>query len=207
MHREDHQFVVAKLPSMGSGQSNPGGASMIVSTRRRPQVVLDGGARQGEHQRMAVSPVPDRLASVTASLVVTPCAEAIDFYKRAFDATEIEPRMTGPDGLIAHAELEIGTTVIMVADEWPGGPVQSPTSLGGSTMALFIYTPDAPEMWKRALAAGAEVVFPFEKQFYGDEGGRVRDPFGHTWGIGRHVEDVSPEEMQRRMSAFYQNQS
>ena len=111
--------------------------------------------------------------------------------------------MTGPDGLIGHAELDILGTVIMLADEWPGGPTRSPTSLGGSTTALFIYTEDAPELWQRAVEAGAEVVFPFEKQFYGDEGGRIRDPFGHTWGIGRHVEDVDAEEMERRMAAFY----
>jgi PhnB protein len=136
-------------------------------------------------------------------MVVTPCADAIEFYERAFGATEIGPRMTGPDGLVGHAELVIAGTVIMLADEWPDGPNQAPTSLGGTTMALFIYTEEAPEMWQRALDAGAEVVFPFEKQFYGDEGGRIRDPFGHTWGIGRHVEDVSPEEMERRMAAFY----
>ncbi len=156
---------------------------------------------------MTVDPVPARLGAVTASLVVTPCAEAIDFYIQAFGAQEIEPRMTGPDGSIAHAELDIAGTVIMVADEWPGGPVQAPSSLGGSTMALFIYADDAPALWEQALAAGAEVVFPYERQFYGDEGGRVRDPFGHTWGIGRHVEDVDPEEMARRMAAFYDDQS
>jgi PhnB protein len=154
---------------------------------------------------MAVNPIPDRLNSVTASMVVTPCAEAIDFYKKVFGAIEIEPRMTGPDGLIAHAELDICGTVIMVADEWPGGPVQSPASLTGTTMALFVYSQEAPEIWQRALDAGAEVVFPFEKQFYGDEGGRIRDPFGHTWGIGRHVEDVAPAEMERRMAAFYED--
>jgi PhnB protein len=152
---------------------------------------------------MTVSPIPDRLASVTASLVVTPCADAIEFYKTAFGATEVGPRMTGPDGLIGHAEVDIAGTVVMVADEWPGGPTRAPTSVGGTTMALFIYTDDAPTMWRRALDAGAEVVFPFERQFYGDEGGRIRDPFGHTWGIGRHVEDVGPEEMARRMAAFY----
>lgn len=156
---------------------------------------------------MTVSPIPDRLTSVTASIVVTPCADAIEFYKRAFGATEIEPRMTGPDGMIGHAEIDIGGTVIMLADEWPDGPVQSPRSLGGSTMSLFIYTDDAPDIWQQALDAGAEVVFPFEKQFYGDEGGRVRDPFGHTWGIGRHVEDVDPHEMERRMGEFYQEPS
>ncbi len=155
---------------------------------------------------MTVSPIPGRLGAVTVSMVVTPCAEAIEFYTRAFGATEIEPRMTGPDGLIGHAELDIAGTVVMLADEWPGGPTQSPTTLGGSTSALFIYTAEAPDMWQRALDAGAEVVFPYEKQFYGDEGGRLRDPFGHTWGIGRHVEDVDEDEMQRRMAAFYDEQ-
>lgn len=154
---------------------------------------------------MTTPAVPDRLGSVVASLVATPCAEAIEFYQQAFGATEVGPRMTGPDGVIAHAELDIEGTVVMVADEWPDGPTQAPTSVGGSTMALFIYSERAPELWQKAIDAGAEVVFPFEKQFYGDEGGRLRDPFGHTWGIGRHVEDVSDEEMARRMASFYED--
>ena len=164
---------------------------------------------RGRHSigAMTVSPIPANLRSVTPSMVVTPCADAIDFYVRVFGATEIEPRMTGPDGLVAHAEIEIAGSVIMLADEWPDGPTQSPTTLGGSTMALFIYSEDAPELWQRAVDAGAEVVFPYELQFYGDEGGRIRDPFGHTWGIGRHVEDVDDEEMQRRMAAFYEEQA
>lgn len=150
------------------------------------------------------SAVPEGMSSVTPSLVVSPCAEAIDFYAAAFDAEEIEPRMTGPDGTIAHAEVRIAGSVVMLADDWPDGPVQSPSRLGGSSAALFIYHPEADRLWQQALDAGAEVVFPFELQFYGDEGGRIRDPFGHTWGIARHVEDVGPEEMQRRMAAFYE---
>ena len=153
---------------------------------------------------MAVSPVPEHLRSVTPSLVCTPCAEAIDFYARAFGATESGPRMTGPDGSVGHAEIRIGDSVIMLADEWPGGPTQSPTSLGGSTAALFIYTDDVDTLWARAIAAGAQEVFPLENQFYGDRSGRVRDPYGHTWGLGQHVEDVSDEEMRRRMAAFYE---
>ena len=151
-----------------------------------------------------VDPVPHHLQSVTASLTVTPCAEAIDFYVRAFGAVEIEPRMTGPDGLVAHAELRIGDSVIMLGDEWPDGPTKSPRSLGGSTSALFLYVDDVDAIWQQAVDAGAEVVFPLELQFYGDKGGRVRDPFGHTWGLAQHVEDVSTEEMQRRMAAFYE---
>lgn len=150
--------------------------------------------------------VPEHLRSVTVSLTVTPCAEAIEFYRRAFDAEEIEPRMTGPDGLVAHAEIRIGDSVIMMGDEWPDGPTLSPRSLGGSTAALFIYTDDVESMWQQAIDAGAEVVYPLEMQFYGDRGGRVRDPFGHTWGLAQHVEDVTPEEMERRMAAFYEEQ-
>jgi PhnB protein len=151
-----------------------------------------------------VDPVPAHLHSVTPSLTVSPCADAIDFYIRAFGAEETAPRMTGPDGLVAHAEIRIGDSVIMLADDWPDGPTQSPTKLGGSSSALFIYTDDVRSVWDRAVAAGAEVVFPLEQQFYGDLGGRVRDPFGHTWGLGQHVEDVSDEEMERRMAAFYE---
>jgi PhnB protein len=156
---------------------------------------------------MPDSGIPQHLHSVTASLVVTPCAEAIEFYKTAFGAEEIEPRMTGPDGKVGHAEIRIGDTVIMLGDEWPGGPVVAPTSLGGTTAALFIYTDDVDTLWEQALAAGAEVVFPLEVQFYGDKGGRVRDPFGHTWGLGQRVEDVGPEEMERRMAGFYEDEA
>ena len=156
---------------------------------------------------MSTSGTPEHLQSVTPSLVCTPCADAIDFYKRAFGAEEIEPRMTGPDGMVGHAEIRIGDSVIMLGDEWPDGPTQAPTSLGGSTAALFIYTDDVDTLWKRAIDAGAEEVYPLEMQFYGDKSGRVRDPFGHTWGLGQHVEDVSPEEMERRMAAFYTDDS
>ena len=153
---------------------------------------------------MTASAVPAHLRTVTPSIVCTPCADAIEFYKEAFGAEESAPRMTGPDGSVGHAEIRIGDSVIMLGDEWPDGPTQSPTTLGGSTAALFIYTDDVDALWKRAIDAGAEEVFPLELQFYGDKSGRVRDPFGHTWGLGQHVEDVSQEEMERRMAAFYE---
>jgi PhnB protein len=152
---------------------------------------------------MAATPVPEHLHTVTPSLVCTPCADAIDFYRRAFGAKEVGPRMTGPDGMVAHAEIRIGDSVIMLADEWPDGPTRSPTSLGGSTAALFVYTDDVEALWRRAIAAGAEEVYPLQDQFYGDRSGRVRDPFGHTWGLGQAIEEVSDEEMERRMAAFY----
>ncbi len=156
---------------------------------------------------MTASPIPDGMHSVTPSLTCTPCADAIEFYKKAFGAEEIVPRMADADGVVAHAEMRIGDSVIMLGDEWPDGPTKSPSTLGGSTMALFVYTDDVDSLWARALHAGAEVVFPLEVQFYGDKGGRLRDPFGHTWGLAQHIEDVSPEEMERRMATFYTEQS
>lgn len=136
--------------------------------------------------------------------MVTPCAEAIDFYVQALGAEEIEPRMTGPDGSIRHAEVRIGGSFVMLADEWPGGPTQAPTTLGGSTAALFIYADDVDALCERALAAGADVVFPLEMQFYGDKSGRIKDPFGHTWGLGQQIEELDNKEMARRMAAFYE---
>ena len=155
-----------------------------------------------------VSAIPQGFHSVAPALVCSPCADAIEFYKRAFGAEEIPPRMSGPDGSVAHAEIRIGDSIVMLGDEWPDGPTKAPTSIGGvSTAALFIYTEDVDALWQRALDAGCDVVFPLELQFYGDKGGRVRDPFGHTWGLAQHVEDVSPEEMERRMAAFYEEDS
>lgn len=147
--------------------------------------------------------VDDPTTGVITSLTVTPCAEAIDFYVAAFGATEVAPRMEMPDGSIGHAEIEIEDTRIMLADEWPDTPTKTPSSLdGSSTATLFVYTTDVDALWDRALQAGAEVVFPLEVQFYGDKAGRVRDPFGHTWGLGQQVEEVSDDEMAERMAAW-----
>ncbi|MGB6058346.1 MAG: VOC family protein [Microthrixaceae bacterium] len=151
---------------------------------------------------MTESVSPRNLNTVTPSLTVSPCAEAIDFYAVALGAEEVGQRMTTPDGLVAHAEIRIGDSIVMLGDEWPDGPTRSPRSLSGSTSALFIYLDDVEPAWKRAVDAGMEVVYPLELQFYGDKGGRLRDPFGHTWGLAEHVEDLDDEEMARRMAAF-----
>lgn len=148
--------------------------------------------------------IPEGHHSVTPSLIVSPCDEAIDFYKKAFGAKEIGQRMTGPDGTVVHAEIKIGDSIVMLGDEWPDGPTSAPSTLGGSTAALHIYTDDVDALWQRALDAGAEEVYPLELQFYGDRSGRVRDPFGHTWGLGQRVEEVSEGEMERRMAAFFE---
>lgn len=154
---------------------------------------------------MSTSGAPEGFHAVTPSLVVSPCAEAIEFYKRAFGAEEIEPRMTGPGGTVGHAVIRIGDSIVMLGDEWPDMPTQAPRSLGSTTATLFIYTDDVDALWQQALDAGAEEVFPLEKQFYGDRAGRVLDPFGHSWGLSQRVEDVSPAEMERRMAAFWED--
>ena len=153
---------------------------------------------------MPVNPVPEAYGSVTVSLTVSPCREAIQFYKSAFGAEEAMPPMIGPDGKISHAEIRIGDTVVMLSDEQPDAPSKSPRSAGTTTAVLFLYTDDVDSVWERAIALGAREVYPLELQFYGDKGGRVEDPFGHQWGLGQHVEDVSPDEMERRVAEFYE---
>lgn len=152
---------------------------------------------------MAVNPIPEAYGSVTVSLTVSPCSEAIEFYKKVFGAEEASPSMLGPDGKVAHAEIRIGDTIVMLSDEQPDSPTKSPRSAGTTTAVLFLYTDDVDSVWERALAAGAREIFPLSLEFYGDKGGRVEDPFGHQWGLGQHVEDVSPKEMERRMAEYY----
>lgn len=144
---------------------------------------------------MAVSPIPPGCHSVTPHLVTRNSAEAIEFYKKAFGATEVM-RMPGPDGKgMMHAEIKIGDSLIFLADEWPGADVSSPAKLSGTTVAIHLYVKDAEATFKQAVAAGAKVVMPPMKMFWGDLFGKVTDPFGHSWSIATHVEDVPPEQM------------
>ncbi|HZP58043.1 MAG TPA: VOC family protein [Dehalococcoidia bacterium] len=144
-----------------------------------------------------VKPIPDGYHSVTPYLYIKGAAQAIDFYKRAFGARE-RMRMAGPDGTVGHAEIQIGDSVVMLAD----APATAADARKGVTSSLLIYTEDVDAMWKRALDAGATEVQPLENKFYGDRMGMVRDPFGHEWSLGTHIEDVSPQEMERRMAAM-----
>jgi PhnB protein len=150
-----------------------------------------------------VKPVPDGYHTVTPYLSVKGASEAIEFYRKAFGAEELF-RMPMPGGLIGHAELQIGDSRIMLADEMPQSTAKSPRSLGGATAGFNIYIPDVDTRFKRAVDAGAKVLRPVETQFYGDRSGTVEDPFGHCWTISTHVEDVSPEEMERRMAELPQ---
>lgn len=147
-----------------------------------------------------VKPVPDGYHTVTPYLVLKGAARAIDFYKQAFGATELL-RMPRPDGTLGHAEIKIGTSPIMLADEDPAMGARSPESFGGSPVSILLYVEDADALFARAVRAGAKEVRPMADQFYGDRMGGVSDPFGYTWYIATHKEDVSEEEMRRRASA------
>lgn len=147
---------------------------------------------------MGVRAIPEGYSSVTPYLIVNGAAKALDYYKMAFDAQELM-RMPGPDGKIAHAEIQIGDAKLMLADEAPQMGHMSPTTLGGSGTGLMLYVTDVDDTFQRAVAGGAAVTQPVKDQFYGDRSGTITDPFGHRWTIATHVEDVSPAEMQRRM--------
>jgi PhnB protein len=134
-------------------------------------------------------------------LVFNDGAAAIEFYRSAFGAEEAGERFTGPDGEVIHAELRISDSIVMITDEAgdPEAPARSPLSLGGAVSAIMAtYWEDVDAAWDRAVAAGAEVIYPLADQFYGERGGRLRDPFGHQWMLSQRIEDVSPEEMARR---------
>ena len=146
-----------------------------------------------------VQPVPDGYNPVTPYLFVDGAAEAIEFYKTAFGATEVM-RMPWQEGKIGHAELQIGSSRIMLADEHPEMGAKAPASYGGSPVMLSLYIDGVDEVFARAVEAGAKVIMEVSDQFYGDRRGMVCDPFGHTWSIATHVEDVSEEEMKRRMA-------
>jgi PhnB protein len=146
---------------------------------------------------MTVNPIPDGYPRVIPYLSVDGAAGAIAFYVSVLGATE-RMRMPGPDDKIGHAELEIGDSVVMLADASPqGGP--SPRELGGSPVTVMVYVPDVDATYAAAIDAGAESLMKPENQFYGDRAAAFTDPFGHRWHIASHVEDVSPEEMDKRM--------
>lgn len=152
----------------------------------------------------AVNPVPEHLRTVTPRLVVPDGAAAIAFYAQAFGAEELGDRFTGPNGELIHAEIKIGDSVVMLTQDAADGPIGSPGRLNGTvTCVMCLYWPDVDAAWERAVSAGAEVMFPLEDQFYGERGGRLRDPFGQQWMMGQHIEDVTPEEMARRAADYF----
>ncbi|MEO6410901.1 MAG: VOC family protein [Burkholderiaceae bacterium] len=149
---------------------------------------------------MAVNPIPDGYQAVTPYLIVSGAARALDFYKQIFGATETM-RLAGPNG-IAHSEFRIGQSVVMLADESPDMGYKGPVALGGSPVSLMLYVADVDATFRRALAAGAVQQRPVQDQFYGDRSGTLEDPFGHIWTVATHIEDVAPDEIDRRLAAM-----
>ena len=149
-----------------------------------------------------VKPIPEGQEAAIPYLCCRDAAGAIDFYKRAFGAVELL-RMPAPGDKVGHAEIAIGRARIMIADEAPEMDFRSPQTIGGSPMLIHMYVEDVDAVVKRAVAAGARIARPVEDQFYGDRGGKLVDPYGHSWFIATHKEDVSPEEMKKRAAALF----
>jgi PhnB protein len=146
--------------------------------------------------------IPDQYRGATPYLCIKGAANAVEFYKKAFGATEVT-RLAQPDGRIGHAEIKIGDALIMLADEFPEIGFRSPISLGGSPVTIHVYVDNVDVVFARAVAAGAEARKTVADQFYGDRSGQLVDPFGHVWSIATHVEDIAPEELQKRAEALF----
>jgi PhnB protein len=150
---------------------------------------------------MAVKPIPDGYPRVTPYLYIDGAAAAIEFYGNVLGATE-RMRMGGPDGKVGHAELQLGDSVIMLADEHPDMNIRGPKSIGGTAVSLSVYVEDVDAVFAKAIKAGATELRPVEDQFYGDRLGHFEDPFGHHWSVATHIEDVPPAEMEKRAAAM-----
>ena len=152
-----------------------------------------------------VKAIPEGYHTLTPYLAVRDAAKAIEFYKKAFNATETF-RMNAPDGKIGHAEMKIGDSVVMLSDENPQGGCASPTALKGTTVTLFLYVENVDATFNQAVQAGATVLMPVTDMFWGDRHGQVADPFGHRWSVATHKEDLNPEEVaERARKAFSQH--
>ena len=155
---------------------------------------------------MATNYIPAGYHTATPYLIMSDAARAIDFYKRAFGATEMH-RYDAPGGKIGHAEIKVGDSVIMLADEYPDMGYRSPQAIGGTPVSIMLYIDDVDTWFKRAVDAGAKELRPVVDQFYGDRSGTLEDPFGHVWTLATHKEDLSHEEMMKRAQAASQKAS
>jgi PhnB protein len=152
-----------------------------------------------------VKAIPEGYEGATPYLIMKGAASALEFYKKAFGATEIM-RIPAPGGTVGHAEIKIGKAIIMLADEFPEMNHRSPQSFGGTPVSIMVYVQDVDAFVKRAVAAGAKALTPVENKFYGDRSGSLEDPFGHQWHFSTHVEDVPPDEMAKRAEGFMKEQ-
>lgn len=149
---------------------------------------------------MSVKPIPEGYHTATPYLAVDDAAEALEYYKKAFGAKE-RGRMEAPDGKIGHAEIQIGDSVVMLSDPFPQASTRTPKELGGTTASVFLYVENVDAFVQRAVDAGATVSMEVADQFWGDRFGTITDPFGHSWSVATHIEDVPPEEMAERAKA------
>jgi PhnB protein len=154
---------------------------------------------------MAVKPIPDGYHSITPYLIIKDASRAIEFYKKAFGAVEVL-RLPGPDGKVAHAEIKIGDSLLMIGEESAAMGARSPETLGGSPVGIYLYVNNVDAVAAQAAAAGAKVIRPVKDQFYGDRNGTFEDPFGHSWTIATHKEDLTSEEVNKRMEEFMKHQ-
>jgi PhnB protein len=167
-----------------------------MKAKPKKRVAKKAAARKAPAKK-AVRPIPEGHPAVSPYLIVDDAARALEFYKKAFSAKELM-RHAGPDGRIGHAEIRLGDSVIMLADEHPEVNARSPKTIGGSPVSLHVYVKDVDAAARQATNAGARVVRPVQNQFYGDRSGTLEDPFGHQWHLSTHIEDVSPAELRRR---------
>ncbi|HYV29987.1 MAG TPA: VOC family protein [Candidatus Binatia bacterium] len=151
---------------------------------------------------MKANYLPEGYHTATPYLIVNGAARAIEFYKQAFGATEVL-RIPGPNGKVGHADIQIGDSHLMLADEFPECDARSPQAVGGTPVSLLLYFEDADAVTARAVSAGAKVLRPVQDQFYGDRAGTIADPFGHKWTVATHKEDLSPEEIQKRAAVMF----
>jgi PhnB protein len=161
--------------------------------------------QEGAIMASKVKAVPEGYNTVTPYIIVDGAAHALEFYKKAFGAKEVM-RFNGPDGKVGHAEIRIGSSPVMLADEFPDMGAKGPQAFGGSPVSLHLYVEDVDALAKQAVAAGAKLTRPVADQFYGDRLGSVTDPFGHVWHIATHKEDLSPQEMKQRADRYMKEQ-
>jgi len=199
-HSEDEIFEVTVGAAVSVAlHSFEAGLAAVFPSRNNVFVNHNQG---GSTMSTTPNPIPDSYRRVTPCLIVNGGAAAIEFYTEVFQATE-RMRFPGPDGTIAHAELQIGDSVVMIEDESPDRGTKAPPATGSGSSFLYIYVPDVDAVIDHAVKLGATLVRPAETQFYGDRDGYLIDPFGHGWTIASHVEDVTSEEAARRMAEMY----
>jgi len=170
---------------------------MKKTTKKKTTKTAPKKTRTSARRAKQVAPVPAGCHTVTPHLILRDTARALEFYKQAFGAKELS-RMTGPDGSVAHAEMRIGDSIVMLGDEMPSMGATAPQTVGGSPVHISLMVPNVDALFDRAVKAGATVQMPLQDMFWGDRYGKLLDPFGHKWGLGMHIEDVSPKEMARR---------